>query len=98
MSKAGKGYRFANEDYDRSGYLTKGRLVGKLYAHFDDGEGEVVLDLSIDEKSAMWRVDVIGDIISLLQDEYTKAYDEMVDDLVNLTNRKKEEEERERVG
>ena len=98
MSKAGKGYRFANQEYDRSGYLTKGRLMGKLYAHFDDGEGDVVLDRSIDEESPLWRVDVIGDIINLLQDEYSKAYDEMIDDLVNLDNQRKEEEERERMG
>jgi hypothetical protein len=78
MSKAGYGYRFADPSLNRAGDERKGKLVGKMYASFAHGEGEATLDIAIDNESAMWRVDVLGDIITLLQAEYKKAYEEMI--------------------
>ena len=94
MISAGKGYRFANREYNRVEYASKGRLIGKLYAHFDDGEGDVTLDFAIDGELPMWRVDVLADIINLLQYEYEKAYEEMIDSLGNSYNQRGEECER----
>jgi len=78
MSKAGYGYRFANPLLDRTDGERKGKLIGKMYASFAHGEGEATFDIAIDDESAMWRVDVLGDIISLLQAEYKKSYEEMI--------------------
>ncbi len=96
MAKAGNGYRFANTMYDRSHHKTKGRLIGKLYAHFGDGEGDVTLDFAVDNESPMWRVDVLQDIINLLNVEYEDAFDEMVEGFEEA--RKNREKELERMG
>ena len=94
MSKAGYGYRFANPLLDRTGYGGKGKLIGKMYANFAHGEGEVTLDLVIDDASAMWRVDVLGDIINLLQADYKKAYDEMISGFDKIREEKAQSDER----
>lgn len=78
MSKTGYGYRLANPLLRRIDGERKGKIIGKMYASFADGEGDVTLDVAIDDESALWRVDVLGDIINLLQAEYKKAYEEMM--------------------
>lgn len=91
--KAGTGFRFANTNYERPSW-GKGELVGKLYGRYDDCEGEVTLSLSLDDASAMARVDFLKDWIDLLTVEYEKAHEDLVVELEEICKTWGEQDDR----
>lgn len=61
-------------DTDRS----KGKRLGTLWADMDTGEGDVTLNILIDEDPLL-RADVLKDWIFLLEREYELAVEQMFD-------------------
>ena len=60
-------------DWERDPDVRKGKRMGTLWADMDCGEGEVTLNILLDEESDLFRADVIQDWIGLLQREYDLA-------------------------
>lgn len=59
---------------------SKSKRMGTLWADMETGEGEVTLNILIDE-DALLRADVLQDWIGLLQREYELALKEMFNDI-----------------
>ena len=60
-------------DWERDPDVRQGKRMGPLWADMDCGEGEVTLNILLDEESDLFRADVIQDWIGLLQREYDLA-------------------------
>lgn len=60
-------------DWERDPDVRKGKRMGTLWADMDCGEGEVTINILLDEESDLFRADVIQDWIGLLQREYDLA-------------------------
>ena len=52
------------------------KTIGSIKANYEWGEGEVRLNFEFESQNALWRMDVLRDIIYDLQIQYQKAYKE----------------------
>lgn len=62
--------------WERDPDVRKGKRMGTLWADMDCGEGEVTINILMDEESALFRADVLQEWIALLQREYDLAVEE----------------------
>jgi hypothetical protein len=52
------------------------KSIGSIKANYEWGEAEVKLNSEFESQNALWRMDVLRDIIYDLQIQYQKAYKE----------------------